>query len=114
MTDHTITPAALRYLANDFICNADHPTHRERLKGVVRTALENAAAALEPFRWLAVDKYPFPPNRDEGTGPRVLASDAFGHRWIAHFDAGDWYGDGVDRACRTPAYFMLLPEFQKP
>jgi hypothetical protein len=47
MTDQTITPAALRYLANDFACNADHPTHRERLKGVVRTALERAADRLE-------------------------------------------------------------------
>lgn len=42
-----ITPAALRYLAADFICNADHPLHRERLKGVVRLALEQAADELE-------------------------------------------------------------------
>ena len=42
-----ITPAALRYLAADFACNADHPLHRERLKEVVRKALEQAADELE-------------------------------------------------------------------
>ena len=42
-----ITPAALRYLAADFICNADHPLHRERLKLLVRSALEKAADEIE-------------------------------------------------------------------
>lgn len=42
-----VTPAALRYIANDFACNADHPLHRERLKEVVIGALRQAADELE-------------------------------------------------------------------
>ena len=47
LIDLKLTPAGLRYIANDFACNADHPLHREKLKVVVRTALENAAARID-------------------------------------------------------------------
>lgn len=45
--DLKLTPSGLRYIANDFACNADHPLHRENLKATVRTALENAADRID-------------------------------------------------------------------
>lgn len=42
-----VSPAALRYIANEFACMADDPAHRERLKVIVRAALEHAADELE-------------------------------------------------------------------
>jgi hypothetical protein len=42
-----LTTAALRYIANDFACNADHPVHRENLRVVVRSALEKAADRID-------------------------------------------------------------------
>lgn len=42
-----LQPAALRYVANEFACLADDPMHKDRMRILVRDALEGAANELE-------------------------------------------------------------------
>lgn len=61
------------------------------------------------IRAKTIQAYPFPDNRDEGTGPRVLAIGVGGYVLIAHYDAGAWYDDAGEEIV-APFWWAEIPE----